>query len=90
MLSAGRADYTNYIGDANEYHVSAIATDANGNTYVTGSRTILLPGTGSSATDVFVAKVDSSGNPTLLATLSGKGGDQANGIALDRPGTFIS
>jgi hypothetical protein len=61
----------------------AIATDANGNTFVTRSRTIQLPGTGASSADIFVAKVDFTGNPTALATWSGKGGDQANGIALD-------
>jgi hypothetical protein len=82
------AGYTNYIGDTNEYHTSAIATDAHGNTFVTGSRTILLPGTGTSSTDIFVAKVDFSGNPTVLATWSGKGGDQANGIALDPAGNI--
>jgi hypothetical protein len=82
------AGYTNYIGDSNEYQTTALATDANGNTFVTGSRTILLPGTGASLTDIFVAKVDYSGNPTVLATLSGKGGDQANGIALDPAGNI--
>jgi hypothetical protein len=74
-ISASAAGYTTYIGDANEYHVTAIAADADGNTYVTGSR--------SPVADVFVAKVDASGNPTLLATLSATGPLSSNGIAVD-------
>jgi len=85
--------YTTYIGDANPYQVSAIATDAAGNTYITGSRFIgpapvapsysYLP-----VTDVFVAKLDPAGNVTLLATFSGKGTDRANGIAVDPSGNI--
>ncbi len=79
---ARAATYTTYIGDTNQYQVSAIATDASGNTYVTGSRTI------SQTSDVFVAKVDNSGTLTLLGTFSGKGADQANGIAVDPAGNI--
>src|SRR4029077_6600283 len=70
--------------------VRAIATDAMGNTYITGSRTIaaFLPGA-ASTTDIFVSKLDASGNLTLLATLSGKGSDQANGIAVDTQGNIF-
>ena len=74
-ISASAADYTTYIGDANEYHVTAIAAGSGGNTYVTGSR--------SPAADAFVAKLDTSGNPTLLATLSASSPVSANGIAVD-------
>jgi uncharacterized protein (TIGR03437 family) len=74
-VSASAADYTTYIGDTNEYHVTAIAADADGNTYVTGSR--------SPASDTFVAKLDATGNPTLLTTLSATGTVSASGIAVD-------
>jgi uncharacterized protein (TIGR03437 family) len=71
--------------------VSAIATDANGNTYITGSR-IVEPGApspnGVGVTDVFVTKLDPSGNLTLLGTFSGKGTDRANGIAVDPSGNI--
>jgi len=77
------AGYTTYIGDAFPYQVTAMATDANGNTYLTGTRTI------NALTDVFVTKVDTSGNITLLTTLSGKGDDTANGIAIDSSGNIF-
>jgi uncharacterized protein (TIGR03437 family) len=91
-LLARAADYSTYIGDAYAYHVSAIATDTSGNTYVTGSRAVVLPSpqvaTSSELDDVFVSKVDASGNFTLVATLSGKGSDHANAIALDPSGNI--
>jgi len=87
-----QASYLTYIGDANQYQVSAIATDAAGNTYITGSRAV-VPGapyllSDPAVTDVFVSKLDPSGNLALLATFSGKGEDQANGIAVDPSGNI--
>ena len=79
-ISASAADYTTYIGDANEYHVTAVATDGNGNTYVTGSR--------SPAADAFVTKVDGAGNSTTIATLSATGSVSVNGIAVDPSGNI--
>ncbi|MGD0363969.1 MAG: SBBP repeat-containing protein [Bryobacteraceae bacterium] len=80
---AHAASYSTYIGDANPYQVSAIATDAGGNTYITGSRVIMA-----ATTDIFAGKLDPSGNLTLLATFSGKGTDHANGIAVDPSGNI--
>jgi hypothetical protein len=40
-VAAHAATYTTYIGDANQYQVSAIDTDTDGNTYITGSRVIV-------------------------------------------------
>ncbi len=77
------ADYTTYIGGANVYHAAAIATAPNGDTYITGSRDIAPP-----LTDVFVSKVDSSGNITLVTTISGKAVDEAHAIALDSIGNI--
>ncbi|PYT10401.1 MAG: hypothetical protein DMG59_28850 [Acidobacteria bacterium] len=82
-FSLAGADYTTYIGDSFSHHVAAITTDGNGNTYVTGSRAVT-----SSLTDVFVSKIDLSGNVTLVATLSGKGSDEAHAIALDPSGNI--
>ena len=90
-VAAHAASYTTYIGDANQYQVAAIARDASGNTYATGSRVIVAasPGSNSPAlTDVFLSKLDTSGNLTLLATFSGKGTDEANGIAVDASGNI--
>ena len=84
------ADFTTYIGDDFPYHVTAITTDSVGNTYATGSRN-----SGSQAAsvataipDVFVTKLDTSGNIVFTTTISGKGSDQANAIALDPAGNI--
>jgi uncharacterized protein (TIGR03437 family) len=90
-VAARAASYTTYIGDTNQYQVSAIAADAGGNTYITGSRAIVSatdsPG-GAAVTDVFVSKLDPSGNLSPIGTFSGKGTDQANGIAVDPSGNI--
>ncbi|HWB84239.1 MAG TPA: SBBP repeat-containing protein [Bryobacteraceae bacterium] len=88
LLSAA-TDYTTYIGDGYTYRVTALATDAAGNTYVTGSRSVIVGGSGGVAlNDVFVSKLDPSGGLTLLATIGGKASDQANGIAVDPAGNI--
>jgi len=109
--SAFCADYATYIGDAYPCQVTAIATDARGNTYITGSRAVsalsptlslasifapqpdpwgglLFTTVFKGQTDVFVSKLDASGNLTELATLSGKSREQANGIAIDPEGNI--
>jgi uncharacterized protein (TIGR03437 family) len=88
VVSSSAADYATYIGDAYAYTVNAIAVDPSGNTYATGYRTVVFSSAGSTASDVFVTKVDGAGNVTLLATLSGKGSDQGNGIAVDSSGNI--
>jgi uncharacterized protein (TIGR03437 family) len=81
------ADFTTYIGDQNQYTVAAITTDAAGNTFVTGSRYIMLaPSSGRS--DVFVTKVDATGNLVFTTTFGGKGSDQGNAIAVDPKGNI--
>lgn len=77
-------DYTTYIGDAFPYRSSAIAADAAGNAYVTGTRLITA-----SLSDIFVTKLDSTGNLLYTRTFSGKGSDQANAIALDSAGNIL-
>jgi uncharacterized protein (TIGR03437 family) len=77
------ADFTTYTGDSHTYQVAAMATDLTGNTYVTGSRVIMA-----NSTDVFVTKVDPSGNVVFTTTFGGKSQDQANAIALDASGNI--
>ncbi len=88
VTSSAAADYATYIGDAYAYTVTAIAVDSSGNTYATGYRTVVVSPAGTMASDVFVTKVDGAGNVALLATLSGKGSDQGNGIAVDSLGNI--
>jgi hypothetical protein len=88
-LSAQAANYTAYLGDAISYQVAAIAADVNGNTYITGGRVTAAPLIGNPVTDIFVSKLDPSGNLTLIAAFSGKGKDQANGIAVDPSGNIF-
>jgi uncharacterized protein (TIGR03437 family) len=78
------ADFTTYIGDSHAYQVAAVATDLTGNTYVTGSRMIMV----ANSSDVFVTKLDPSGNVVFTTTFGGKAQDQANAIALDASGNI--
>jgi uncharacterized protein (TIGR03437 family) len=76
--------------------VGAIATDASGNTYVTGSvYSNGLPSTpgvvqpafaGGPDADAFVAKFDSSGTLVFLTYLGGTGGGVGTSIAVDASG----
>ncbi len=77
------AGYTTFIGDANVYRVAQIAVDATGNTYAAGSRVITA-----TVADAFVSKIDASGDLVFTATLSGKGNDQANAVAVDPQGNI--
>lgn len=81
-------DFTTYIGDQNQYEVAAIANDSAGNTYVTGSRTIEVPGLSEPLSDVFVTKLDTFGNIVFTTTFGGKGIDQGNAIAVDPAGNI--
>jgi uncharacterized protein (TIGR03437 family) len=72
------ADFTTYIGDTNDYRVARVVADASGNTYVAGSRD----------GGIFVMKLDTTGKIVLFATLSGKGTDQPNDLAVDTAGNL--
>jgi len=85
---ANSADFTTYIGDANQYQVAALTTDSSGNTYVTGGRTIQVPGINNPLSDVFVTKLDAAGNIVFTTTFGGKGSDQGAAIALDPTGNI--
>src|SRR5580700_9825718 len=78
--------FTTSLGDAYPYTVSAITTDAAGNTYVVGSRTIAgtnafrigtdgTVGPISFGSDVFVSKLDPNGRLLFTDTFAGKGVD---------------
>ncbi len=72
-----------YIGDQFPYQVTALTTDAAGNTYLTGARAV-----SQNLTDVFITKLDAAGNILQTFTLGGKFADKANGIAVDSAGNI--
>ena len=78
------ADYATYIGDNYSYNVAALATDAGGNTYVTGSRAV------AGSSDVFLTRLDAAGNIVFTRALGGKGTDTASAIALDPSGIYVA
>ena len=94
--------FTTSLGDAYPYIISAITTDAAGNTYVVGSRVLggsLTAGIGNfsptpttaflyAPSDVFVSKLDPNDNLLFTDTFAGKGVDQGIAIALDPSGNI--
>jgi uncharacterized protein (TIGR03437 family) len=88
-LPAAAASYSTYIGDSYPYTVTAIAVDRAGNTFITGTRQVSQTISGyPSSPDVFVSKLDPSGNLTLLTTITGKASDYATSVALDPSGNI--
>lgn len=83
LLPLLASDYSTFVGDSYPYNVSALATGADGSTFVTGSRQ-LTP----TATDIFLVKLDPAGNLVFRKTLGGKGSDAASAIALDAEGNI--
>jgi uncharacterized protein (TIGR03437 family) len=87
------AEYSTYIGDQYPRNVSAIATDAAGNTYITGWRVLAQPSAidtflGISVADIFLTKLDVNGAIVFTVALGGKGSDRASAIALDPAGNI--
>lgn len=77
--------------------VSTVATDALGNTYITGSYTssyinfgaFSLLNSFSGTADIFLVKIDPSGSVVWAKTFGGADGDQGNGLAIDASGNVI-
>jgi len=88
VVTAG--DFTTYIGGPSfpdGLQVLAMATDAAGNTYLTGKTTepILINGP-TPPTDVFVTKLDPTGQTVFTRTFGGSGAWAGNTIAVDPAG----
>jgi hypothetical protein len=81
--AAMAADFSTYIGDANEYRVARVRSDSSGDTYLAGSRLL-----SNQSSEIFVMKLDATGNVVLFHTISGRGSDSANGLALDASGNI--
>jgi uncharacterized protein (TIGR03437 family) len=88
--------FTTSLGDSYPYLISAITTDSAGNTYIVGSRQLATAGTVTlnsstnlgAGSDVFVSKLDPSGNLLFTDTFAGKGVDTGTAIALDPSGNI--
>jgi RHS repeat-associated protein len=88
-------DYSTYLGGRRTDGVSAIASDANGNTYVTGATrswdfpadSFLGPAFSHQRQDIFVSKLTADGSEFLYTTyIGGLGNDSARAIAVDAQG----
>jgi hypothetical protein len=99
MTAAGGLGYATYLGGGTSDHGAAIAVDAAGEAYVTGSTSspdfpvlnALQPASGGGQ-DAFVAKLNAAGSALLFSTyLGGSGGsvgltESGEGIAVDSSG----
>lgn len=77
-------DYRIDVSDGHTYKVAGIITDAEGNTYVAGSRIVGPATVQYPLSDVFITKLDALGNVVFTVTLGGTGFNQASGLALDK------
>ena len=97
--SGGTLLYSSYLGGANDDHGAAIAVDAGGTAYVTGSTwstnfpvASAWQGANGGGQDAFVSRFSANGNSLLFSTyLGGSGGslgypESGQGIALDGQG----
>jgi len=90
--SSGSITWTRKIGGTKDDNGNAITIDASGNSYVIGdfSSTPLTIGsttlTNSGSNDVFVAKLDASGNPVWSVKGGGTGIDSGTDIEIDASG----
>jgi uncharacterized protein (TIGR03437 family) len=88
-LCSGAAEFTTYIGDANDYRVARVVADGAGNTYIAGSRIALPAGEFFiQYAESFVMKLDATGKVVLFTVFSGKGADGINDLVIDSTGNI--
>ncbi len=81
-LLASAAEFTTWVAGANSYQVARVAADASGNTYVAGTRAL------ATSNDIFLVKLDSSGDIVLFREISGGGSDTVSDMAVDSAGNI--
>ncbi|MGZ4047828.1 MAG: SBBP repeat-containing protein, partial [Bacteroidia bacterium] len=99
---SGNFVWAKRLGGGENDYVSAIAADAAGNVYTTGyffgtsdfdpgPSLVNLTATGGSLTsDVFISKLDASGNYVWAKSFGGNGNDQGKSIAIDPSGNVFT
>ncbi len=99
LNSAGNFVWAKKFGGTGDNEGNSIAVDAAGNVYTTGyfdNTTDFDPGTGTynlssfGNTDIFISKLDSSGNFILARQFGGTSIDRAYSIALDASGNVYT
>ena len=97
--SSGALIWARRMGGTSADGANAIAVDAVGNVYTTGSflgTADFDPGAGTTNrtsagfTDIFVSKLDSSGNSVWARTMGGTDFDSASGLAVDAAGNVYT
>jgi Beta-propeller repeat len=87
--SSGNRVGSKQFGTSGDDIANAVAIDPSGNIYITGSTGGSLPGwTSSGGKDIFLAKVDSSGNILFTEQFGTAQDDVAYGIAIDTSGNI--
>jgi hypothetical protein len=82
----GNHRWTRQFGTGVDDRASGIATDANGNVYVTGSTGGDLEGASAGNFDAFVRSYDGDGNHRWTRQFGTSSGDASNGVATDANG----
>ena len=99
LNATGSVIYKNRLGGSGDDMGFGIAVDNGGSVYVTGSTTsndfpttnnafqpALAPGSGGSAQDAFVTRLNPAGSIVFSTYLGGNGSDSGQGIAVDSSG----
>ena len=84
--SDGNLRWTHQFGTDRSDAASGVATDANGNVYVSGSTMGDLEGTNAGGHDVFIRSYDSDGNLRWTRQFGSGSSDYTNGVATDANG----
>ena len=97
MISADGSTkvYSTYLGGTGSDIAHSVAVDSSGNAYITGATSStdfpttnpLQPANGGTGTNVFITKLNATGDTRVYSTyLGGTGGDNGEGIAVDSSG----
>jgi hypothetical protein len=81
--TTGKQQWIDQFGSLNDDYSNGIATDSNGNIYLTGYTQGNLEGQNAGNRDFWVAKYDTTGKQQWIEQFGTSGVDDSNGIAMD-------